>query len=130
MFGDYLIKYVARLFSYLLNVGIHSFRYRGSGDWRTVKATVSGSPNLDLGMFSSKVEISYTYSVGSEPYAGVHVEPFLLRDSPSEYASRFPQGTEVFIRVKPNQASVTILRDEDQWGPSMKKYETPSKLQA
>jgi hypothetical protein len=87
---------------------------RGSRRWPLGKAKVTGS-NCDAAVYGGPVaEVTYTYTHKGEYFSGMHREPFILRDSAVEYASRFPAGGDVIIRVRPGEPEMSIVREDDQ----------------
>jgi hypothetical protein len=61
-------------------------------------------------------ELSYSYSVNGEFYAGYIGRHFARERDADEYLERFPIGMAVFIRHKTNKPEVSLLRQDDQMG--------------
>jgi hypothetical protein len=99
---------------YLYRVVTRMIRRFGSSAWPVAKGNVRSSacPGAGYGCYVAKVY--YTYRVDGEHYAGVNEKPFIIRNSGENYVSRFARGTEFTVRVKPQDAAVSLVRDGDQ----------------
>ena len=99
---------------YLYRVMVRAVKARGSAQWRMVKATVNDSrcPSAIYGCHVA--EVYYEYRVDGEIYTGIDERPFLWHDSCESYAGRFSPGTEIVIRLRPGDPSVSYLREVDQ----------------
>jgi Protein of unknown function (DUF3592) len=102
------------LIAYLVKSALRLFYLKGSEQWPVVKATVtvSSCPPKVLGCFTA--EIAYTYVLNGHIYTGMHERPFISRDSAQEYVRRFPSGTSLIARIKPEMPEKSVVRDEDQ----------------
>jgi hypothetical protein len=103
IFVEYLFRVVGRI-----------IKRRGSGTWPVVKATVTRSvcPNAMYGC--DVAEVYYTYRVDGELYTGVNEKPFISHSSGEDYLNHFAPGTEIAVRVKPGNPSVSIVAERDQ----------------
>ena len=104
---------------YLFRVVVRMIKWRGSGTWPVAKGTVTRS-DCPKAMYGCDVaEVYYTYRVDSELYTGINEKPFISPSSGEDYVSRFVPGTEFDVRVKPEDPSVSTVREEDQIESSM-----------
>jgi len=70
----------------------------------------------------STIEIVYSYRFEGELYTGLHEEP-VFAGSGTEYMERFTKGGKFFVRVKPGEPEVSVLRDADQGDGIRKEHE-------
>jgi hypothetical protein len=106
-FFDIIVEYFYRVVA-------RAIRTRGIAHWRVVKAKVNDSacPRATFGCHVA--EVYYEYRVDGEIYTGADEKPFLFHDSGKDYVARFLPGTEITIRLKPSDPSVSFLREADQ----------------
>jgi len=90
-------------FLYRFVVGL--LKRRGSNNWPEEKAEVTSSDCPRAGYGCDVAE-------NGELYTGIHEKGFIFHSSGRNYASEFPPGREITIRVKPGNPSVTIMREK------------------
>jgi hypothetical protein len=98
---------------YLYRVVTRTIKRLGSTTWPITKATVTSSSCPRAGYGCDVAEVYYSYRVDGELYTGVNEKPFIIRNSGENYVSRFARGTEFTVRVKPQNAAVSLVRDGD-----------------
>jgi hypothetical protein len=107
-------------------LGVLDWRELGvfsSGDWPVAKGKV------ELGTITTKriyymipihtSEMSYSYSVGGEYYAGHFQKAFLRRISANQYLED-EKGKEVVVRYKPDSPSICVLQRRDKQAADMR----------
>lgn len=104
--------YVDILVAYLFRVVARFFKARGSASWIVRRATVTGSRYLMK--TCDVVEITYLYTMGSEPFTGISQEPFLSSTLAKLQVDWFPVGSKIVVRVNPADHKTSIVRDADQ----------------
>lgn len=103
---------------YLFKAAVHRCWDRVSRTWPVANGMVA-IVLCPEDRTSSTTEVLYTYTVEDKTYKGVHAKPFLLSSSANEYASRFPKGTKLVVRVLKDDPGVSFVRDEEQfWAKS------------
>lgn len=108
--GLFLDVYVAYVFTTLLRI----WRARGSDTWSKYAATVGSASSRRAGFGCSTVEVVYTYILEDSTYGGMYEKPFISPDSAESFASQFPIGSKLVVRVKPGEPGVSLARDRDQ----------------
>jgi len=106
--------YIDVVFGYLIRAVIRLIKLSRSHGWPLEQAVVSSSTCPPAAYGGPVAEIGYTYVHAGGYYADVHSEPFLLRSSAQEFATRFSVGSHVTIRIDPKQPETSILREDDQ----------------
>jgi hypothetical protein len=99
---------------YLYRVVTRMIKRFGSSAWPIAEATVTSSSCPRAGYGCDVAEVYYTYRVDGELYTGVNEKPFIVHNSGENYVSRFAPRTELTVRVKPQDAAVSLVRDGDQ----------------
>lgn len=99
------------LFVYFFKTLQRIWRLRGSGAWSVAKATVR-SVIKDVGY--PTVDVMYTYKADGETYANSEEGAFMFRDSAEEYQKRIVVGSEITIRINPEDSGQSVMRDDDQ----------------
>jgi hypothetical protein len=107
-----------RIVIYLLRSASIWLKGLGSGDWPLADAIVADDP-MRVG---STIEIVYSYRFEGELYTGLHEEP-VFAGSGAEYTERFTKGRNFFVRVKPGEPEVSVVRDADQADGTQKRLE-------
>jgi hypothetical protein len=102
--GDILFMFLA----YLFRVTVFVIRRHRSQTWPVTKATVTGSSFSKSG-YSHQVEVDYLYQVDGERFAGKSKMPFLFRSNAEICMKQFVTGTELSVRVKPGNPSVSVV---------------------
>jgi hypothetical protein len=97
---------------YLVRVVMRIVQLLRSRPWPTATATVTSSSYVKAGFGCDIVNVSYKYRVNGESYAGVYKKPLFLGSFYRNYVTRFPSGTELIIRVKPGNPSISIMEKE------------------
>jgi len=116
-FVDIFVEYLFRVMTRML-------KGRGSRAWPVAKATVTSS-SCPRAMYGCDVAaVYYTYRVDGELYTGTNEKPFISPSSGEEYIGRFAPGTEFSVRVKPQDPTVSIVREGDQIGSFMPSGQT------
>jgi hypothetical protein len=91
-------------------------RYRNSQavGWQPTDGTVHDvKSEYKDGLWTSTV--SYSYSWEGEYYAGFHMKPFAKESSADEFATKFPRGSKVTVRVNVDNPETSVLLDKDQF---------------
>jgi hypothetical protein len=102
------------IIGYLIRTVILIVKTRRSNKWPVEKASVSSSTCPADSYGGPVAEIGYPYIHDGSYFYGIHRKPFILRGSAEEYVARFPAGTDIVVRVKPEQPETSIFCDEDQ----------------
>ncbi|MGH2506841.1 MAG: DUF3592 domain-containing protein [Ktedonobacteraceae bacterium] len=98
---------------YALKAILRIFQTRGSGYWHLSTATVKSS-DVRTGWFGCPTtEIVYTYDFEGRTYGGLSEKPFILPSSANRYASRFPPGNRLCLRLKPGNPEVSVMCEKD-----------------
>jgi len=106
--------YLDILFGYLIRILIRTVKARGSDHWAVEKGTVTGSRSDPAPYGGPFAEVTYTYTHEGEYFSGMHREPCILRSSSEEYAARFREGSDIILRIKPEEPDLSIVRQRDQ----------------
>jgi hypothetical protein len=108
--------YIDVVIGFLIRVLIRNIKIRRSVSWpvETGKVYRSECPALSYG--GPVAEVSYTYTHKGEYYSGTHQQPFMLRNSAQDYASRFPAGTDLIVRVNPEWPEMSFVSNDDKIG--------------
>jgi hypothetical protein len=110
---EWLLDVIIRYLIFLFRSAIRMAVARGSGEWPVVKASVTGSScySRSLGPLA---EVTYAYTYKGEPFTGMNREPFILCSSAEEYVTRFREGGDLIVRVKPADPEMSTVRQRDQ----------------
>jgi len=100
-FLDIIIEYLIRAMG-------RAIKRRRSRDWPTVRATVTSS-ECPKSSGCNLTEVFYLYRFNGERYAGRDKKPFWFSVNAEIYIRDFPPGTEITVRVKPNDPKVSIV---------------------
>jgi hypothetical protein len=107
MGGLFIDVYIVWLFRSIQRV----LRLRGTKGWKTVAGVVRAVYYSPL---YSTVQVTYTYAVDGEPYAGISEKAFLVDNSAQQYQKDFVVKSPILIRVSPTDPNQSAIRDEDQ----------------
>ena len=105
--------YVDIVVGFLIRSLIRRVKTRRSAAWHLEKGRVysSNCPSISYG--GPVAEVGYTYNYRGEYYSGIHREPFLLRSSAEDYASRFVVGSDLTVRVDPERPDISFVSRDD-----------------
>jgi hypothetical protein len=107
IFGTGMFIYIVE---YLLRVIAHAIKTLRSRQWPVARAAIKSSSIEN----QYAAEIHYTYSINGAVYSGAHKKPFIFKSNAELYVDHFSQGTELNVRVKPDDPRVSFVR-EDSW---------------
>ncbi len=96
---------------YLVRVVMRIMQLLRSHFWPTVPAKVTNSFYVKAGFGCDLVEIHYKYRADGQSYTGTYKKPW-FGSWGDEYAARIPRGTELIVRTKPGEPSVSIMEKE------------------
>jgi hypothetical protein len=98
---------------YVIRTVIHLFKSRGSRQWPKENGTVLVSSTTS-GYGGPVADIIYSYTHKGRYCSGRHQKPFLSSGSAKRYVAGLPKETPIVVRVKPGDATTSIVRDDDQ----------------
>ncbi len=101
---DIFVEYIAR-------VVMRIAQLIRSRSWPSVTAKVTSSFYVKAGCGCDIVEIHYKYRVDGQSYTGTYKKPW-FGSWGDEYAARIPRGTELIIRIKPGNPSISVMEKE------------------
>jgi hypothetical protein len=107
IFVDVFVSYVYRSVS-------RRFRARNGATWPSLVAEVKSSTSFRGGFGCAAAMIVYTYVIDEHTFAGANEVPFISPSSAETYASNFPAGSNVIVRIDPQDPNKSIMRDTDQ----------------
>ena len=107
-------RYIDIVIGYLIRAVIRLVKLHKSDGWPLEQAVVSSSTWPPAPYGGPVAEIGYTYNHAGGYYAGVHSEPFILRSSAEDYATKFAVGSHITIRIDPKRPETSVLREDDQ----------------
>ena len=103
--------YIDILIEYLFRIVVRFVRKQRSSSWPLNQATVMHAVCPKPGLGCRVVQVGYTYRVDGESYAGTSSKPFLFDVSAEDYVKRHPAGTEIRVRVKPEEPARSVMVD-------------------
>lgn len=106
--------FVDLYFTYLLKSLCRVLRMRRSRVWPTVTGRVASTRWSPGEVGCPMAEVVYTYTVGDNTFGGIDEKPFLSSDSAESHTLRFTRDSSVVVRFKPEDPSVSVVRDRDQ----------------
>jgi len=83
---------------------------RGSGRWISVRGTVLAANSQIPALGCATAEVVYTFAVHGRKYSGLYERPFLSSGAAQSYARQFRPGQEIFVRAKPTDPSISVIR--------------------
>jgi len=107
-FVDIFVEYLFRAMTRMI-------KGRGSSAWPVAEATITSSSCPRAAYGCDLAEVYYKYRVDGELYTGVNEKPFIFHNSGENYVSLFAPGTAFTVRIKANDAAVSLemgIRDE------------------
>jgi hypothetical protein len=110
IFGTGMFIYIVE---YLLRVIAHAIKTLRSRQWPVARAAIKSS-SIENQYVANVAEIHYTYSINGAVYSGAHKKPFIFKSNAELYVEHFSPGTELNVRVKPDDPRVSFVR-EDSW---------------
>lgn len=105
--------FISSFVEYLLRGMARAIKTLRSRQWPVTKAAVKSS-SAHNGYAANVAEVDYTYSVNGAVYSGTHKRPFIFKSNAEIYVKHFIKGTGLNVRVKPDDPSVSFVR-EDTW---------------
>lgn len=103
--GDILFMFL----QYLFRITVFAIRRHGGKTWPVTTATVTGAAIPKSG-YSHMIEVDYLYKVDGERFAGKGKIPFFFQSNAEICMKQFVTGTELTVRVKPGDPSVSVLQ--------------------
>lgn len=104
-FADIFVEFLVRVVMRMVRI----FR---SGSWQTVPGEVTDSTYQSASYGCDVAEICYKYRVDGELYTGMYVKPFISSMRGKDYVARLPVGTELVLRIKPGEPSVSVMEKQ------------------
>ena len=104
---------------FLVRVVMRMVRLFRSSAWPTVTGKVTASTYQKAGYGCDVAEISYKYRVDGELYTGMYVKPFISSVHGEDYVARLPVGTELVLRIKPDEPSISIMDKQGLASPTL-----------
>lgn len=77
-------------------------------------AKVGSTDWFSGGFGCSTTEIAYIFELEGHTYGGMYEKPFIPPVSAKRFASQFPAGSKLVVRLKPIEIGVSLVRDIDQ----------------
>lgn len=90
-------------------------RAQGSKSWPVVTAEVVGTHYRPGGFGCTVLKITYQFKFGGKRYTGTDAKPFLWTSSAKNYSEQHSGGSELLVRVKPENPEFSIVRDKDTY---------------
>jgi phage tail tube protein FII len=106
-FVDIIVEYIYRVVA-------RAIRMRGITHWPIAKGKVNDSACPPVVYGCDVAAVYYEYHHNGEIYTGIDEKPFLFQISGKDYLERFPRDTEIVVRLRPEDPSVSFLREGDQ----------------
>jgi hypothetical protein len=91
----------------------HAIKTLRSRQWPVARAAIKSS-SIENQYAANVAEIHYIYSINGAVYSGTHKRPFIFKSNAELYVEHFSPGTELNVRVKPDDPRVSFVR-EDSW---------------
>ena len=107
------------LVEFLVRVVMRMVRIFRSRSWPTVTGEVTSSTYQKAGYGCDVAEISYKYRVDGELYTGMYEKPFISSVRGEDYVARLPEGTELVLRVKPGEPSISVMQNQRFVSPAL-----------
>jgi hypothetical protein len=105
-FADIFVEFFVR-------VVMRMVRIFSSRSWPTLTGEVTASNYQKASYGCDVAEISYKYRVDGELYTGMYEKPFISTVHGEDYVARLPSGTEMVLRIKPGEPSVSVMVTKD-----------------
>jgi hypothetical protein len=99
------------IIGYLIRILIRNLRMRRSLNWVVENGTVVSANCPVLAFGGPYVEILYTYNHEGGYFSGQQRKPFMLRSSAENHVLEFPPGSNIAVRVKPEEPEISVLCD-------------------
>jgi hypothetical protein len=105
MFGWYFDV----VLGFLIRSVISLIKLRSSEAWPVEKGTILTAicPGAVYG--GPVAELVYTYIHKGEYYSGLYRKPFMLKSSAESYVSKILIGSQIAVRVKPNDPETSVV---------------------
>jgi hypothetical protein len=104
---------------FLVRVVMRMVRVFSSRSWPPLTGEVTASNYQEAGYGCDVAEICYKYRVDGELYTGVYVNPFISSMRGKEYVARLPVGTELVLRIKPGEPSISVMDRQGSASPAL-----------
>jgi uncharacterized protein DUF3592 len=101
---DIYVEFLYRLIVSLLK------RHR-SNNWPRTEGEVMSSQCPQATYGCEVAQVYYKYRLKGELYVGIHERGFILNSSGKDYAHQFSPKRRIIVRVKPTDASVSVLQE-------------------
>ena len=98
---------------YLVRVIIRFFKHWNATSWRIVAAKITTTNYRQGGIGCAVADVSYKYEIESRAYTGTNSLPFISDRSAKDYVEHYTPGSEIVIRVKPDDLEFSVVRESD-----------------
>ena len=105
--------YLDVVVGYIIRLIIRAITGQQARTWFVERASVSAASWESI--YGGPVaEVRYTYIYNGGYYSGVSRKPFILETSAEDYATQFPVGTTIAVRVDPQEPEASFFSEDDQ----------------
>jgi hypothetical protein len=94
---------------WLVRVVMRLVQVLRSNSWPTVSGKVNAADYQKATFGCDLVAILYEYHLDGHVYVGSYKNPFISPLLAERYVARFPNGTELVLRVKPGKPSISVM---------------------
>ena len=101
---------------FLLGIGgiwAASWKLRGNKNWPTAEATIVHATLEPVGSNSWAYTGYYRYSSAGVAFQSRITRSFYDRAQAQMFFTSYPQGKTILVRVKPDEVSISLFREED-----------------
>ena len=96
------------LVEYLLRISARAVKLMRSLKWPVIDGTILSADCQDVSYGCPVASIYYEYIYDGMSYADCYKKPFLVHASGVAYAELFLKGTNIKLRLKPGEPSVSV----------------------
>lgn len=110
-FADIIVEFLFRLVMRMVRI----FHSRA---WPTVTGEVTDSTYQKASYGCDVAEVCYKYRIDGELYTGMYAKPFISSMRGEDYVARLQVGTELVLRVKPGEPSISVMEKQGLVSPA------------
>jgi hypothetical protein len=97
---------------FLFRTAVRLINEHRSNAWPAAEGRVAKAYPPGASIYPA-AEVAYKYTVEGKTYTGMHTMAFWSSSSANEYAGRFEVGASLFVRYKPGEPTVSVVRQYD-----------------
>lgn len=103
---------------YLARVMIRLFKRWNAQSWDIVTAKVTSTRVRGSGFGCAVADMTYNYRYAGELFTGTDANPFVWHSSAERYLEDYPRGSELLVRVRPQNPALSVVRQDDLYRKS------------